>query len=111
MAAVTPSSRTPMSDAPPVSSGFSVQLVESAAGRVAWLAPVACAVIVFVQVFQAFTQPAMTDVVMRPGNRLASLATVLLGIAIFALHRLDGPAARHRGSREAFRLWSRSAFR
>ena len=87
MAAVTPSSRTPSSDAPPVSSGFSLQLVESAAGRVAWLAPVASAVIVFVQIFQALTQPTLADVVMRPGNRLASLAAVLLGIAIFVLHR------------------------
>ena len=62
-------------------------MVESAAARVAWLAPVAVGVIVCVQVFQALAQPAMRQVVMTPATRLATVAAVLMGLGVFALHR------------------------
>lgn len=87
MASVTASSRTPTSDAPAVLGGLPPQMVESAAGRVAWLAPVAAGIIVLVQIFQGLTQPAMAPVVMNASNRLASLAAVLMGFGILALHR------------------------
>ena len=87
MAAVTPSPGTPLSDLPPPPPGLPAHMVESAAARIAWLAPVAAGVIVFVQTFQAIAQPALREVVMTPASRLATVAAILMGLGIFALHR------------------------
>ncbi len=87
MAAVTPSPRYPSSDLPPPPPGLPAHMVESAAARIAWLAPVAAGVIVCVQTFQAIAQPALREVVMTPASRLATVAAILMGLGIFALHR------------------------
>ena len=87
MAAVTPSPGTPLSDLPPPPPGLPAHMVESAAARIAWLAPVAAGVIVCVQTFQAIAQPALREVVMTPASRLATVAAILMGLGIFALHR------------------------
>ena len=90
MSAVTPQS-TPASEIPPSSGGYSPQMLESAAARIAWLAPVASIVIIFVQVFQFYTQPALAVVWMLLGG-LRHLPVVLATVFVADILVRQAPA-------------------
>jgi serine/threonine-protein kinase len=62
-------------------------MVEDAAARMAWLALVIAIMIPLVQLFQRLAQPRLTAIMSNDINRLASLAAVLMSLAVFALHR------------------------
>ena len=63
------------------------KLVQDGANRLAFLAPASVAIIVAVEVSQTYLQPVMASVLADPINRLLTIATVFLGLGIFALHR------------------------
>jgi len=62
-------------------------LLKDAADRVAWLALIVAMLTVVVQVVQRLAQPALAAIVDSPITRLFTLASVLSGVGIFALHR------------------------
>lgn len=63
------------------------KLVDDAAKRIAWLAMVVVFMFPLVQLFQYISQPQLAGVLGTPVNRLASLAVVLMAVAIAALQR------------------------
>jgi serine/threonine-protein kinase len=63
-------------------------LLKDAADRVAWLGLIIAILIIVVQVIQRLAQPDLAaEVLSNPVNRLAALFSVLLGAAVFVLHR------------------------
>ena len=63
------------------------KLLDDAARRIATLALFLVVVVVLVQVFQRLAQPQLLPVIDDPVNRLVTLANVLLGVALFVVHR------------------------
>src|SRR5687768_10042470 len=62
-------------------------MVDDAAQRLGWLALVVAIIIPAVQIFQRFAQPALTPALDTEINRLATLASELMAICVFALRR------------------------
>jgi hypothetical protein len=74
--------------------GLPPKLVEDAAKRLSILAVFLVVVVVVVQVVQRFGQPELALIIDDPVNRLATLASVLMAIGLFALQRLRLVTAR-----------------
>jgi eukaryotic-like serine/threonine-protein kinase len=70
------------------------QMIEDAATRLAWLAVVVAVIVPAAEIFQQFAQPRLRDTLGNDVNRLTSLATVLLGLGVFALRRYRLARAR-----------------
>ncbi|MEZ5320375.1 MAG: serine/threonine-protein kinase [Vicinamibacterales bacterium] len=84
---------TPSAGSTPLSAGSPAggvlrlppRLLESASKRLCMLSVLVASVVVFVQILQQFTQPALGPVLADPLNRLSTLASVLAAIGLFAL--------------------------
>ncbi len=63
------------------------KLLETGAARIAWIGLITAFVIVFVELAQYFLQPELAGVFEDQVNRLITLAAVLGGLALFAVHR------------------------
>jgi hypothetical protein len=74
--------------------GLPPKLVEDAAQRLSILAVFLVVTVVVVQVVQRFGQPELASIIDDPVNRLATLASVLMAIGLFALQRLRLVTAR-----------------
>ena len=91
------------------------KLLEDGAQRLAWLAGVTAVLIVIVEVGQYWLQPELAPVFQNPLNRLVTLATVLTGEGMVALHRNKLITAstmfgvRRRSFRSAKRSWTSSS--
>jgi serine/threonine protein kinase len=74
--------------------GLPPKLIDDAAHRLSILAVFLVVTVVFVQVVQRFGQPELASIIDDPVNRLATLASVLMAIGLFALQRLRLVTAR-----------------
>ncbi len=77
----------PTGSVPSTSDRLPQGMVEDAAKRLGWLALVVAIIIPAVQVFQRVAQPALTPILDTEINRLATLATELMAIGVYALRR------------------------
>ena len=73
---------------------LSPQLVDSGAQRLAVVGVAVAGLVVAMQVFQRLAQPQLAPIIDDPINRLSTLAAVLTGAGLFALHRYKAAASR-----------------
>jgi hypothetical protein len=82
-----PSPADAMGRSRPARQGLSPELREDAARRIAWAALPAAAVFTAQQAMMYAANPALASPLGDPVNRLVTLATILSGAGLFALHR------------------------
>ena len=79
--------RRSTNDAAEQSTRLTPQLIDEGARRLARLAAVVPPTVVATYGFQRFAQPQLAPILDDPVNRLGAVATILMAIGLFALHR------------------------